>query len=70
METYEYFRTATGEHGLASDGGRLVQYAFWYSLHDEGAYPTGNLYDVERGVLTPLGEAYIRYVDEICGATC
>lgn len=63
VEIYEYFRTATGEHGLATDGGRLVQYAFWYSLHDEGAYPTGNLYDVERGVLTPLGEAFTTYVD-------
>lgn len=62
-DTFEYFRSATGEHGLASDGGRLVQYAFWYSLYDEGAYPTGNLYDAERGVLTPLGEAYIRTIE-------
>ena len=62
-ETFEYFRSATGEHGLTSDGGRLVQYAFWYSLYDEGAYPTGNLYDAERGVLTPLGEAFVRYIE-------
>lgn len=63
VETYEYFRTATGENGLAADDGRLVQYAFWYSLFDEGTYPTGNLYDARRGVLTPLGEAFTRYVD-------
>lgn len=65
METFDYFLTATGENGLADDGGRLVQYAFWYSLFDEGAYPTGNLYDARRGALTPLGEAYIDYVESL-----
>ena len=64
-ETYAYFLTATGENGLAADGGRLVQYAFWYSLYDEGAYPTGNLYDAQRGVLTPLGQAFIHFMDEV-----
>ena len=65
METFDYFLSATGENGLASDGDRLVQYAFWYSLFDEGAYPTGNLYDARRGALTPLGEAYIDYVESL-----
>lgn len=65
METFDYFLTATGENGLADDGGRLVQYAFWYSLFDEGAYPTGNLYDARRGALMPLGEAYIDYVESL-----
>ena len=64
-QTYDYFLTATGEDGLAADGGRLVQVAFWYSLFDEGAYPTGNLYDARRGALTPLGEAFIRYTEEL-----
>lgn len=62
-EAYEYFRTATGPTGLATDGGRLVQVAFWFSLYDDGDYRTGNLYDAERDALTPLGEAYLRYVD-------
>ncbi len=68
VEAYEYFRTATGENGLAADEGRLVQYAFWYSLYDEGEYKTGNLFDGERGELTPLGEAFIRYVDGLAAA--
>ena len=65
QQTYDYFLTATGEDGLAADDGRLVQYAFWYSIFDEGAYPTGNLYDARRGVLTPLGEAFIRYTESL-----
>lgn len=64
-ETFTYFLTATGKNGLATDGGRLVQYAFWYSLYDEGAYPTGNLYDAQQGVLTPLGQAFIRFTDDL-----
>lgn len=64
-QTYDYFLNATGDNGLAADDGRLVQYAFWYSIFDEGAYPTGNLYDARRGVLTPLGEAFIRYTEEL-----
>lgn len=64
-QTYDYFLTATGEDGLAADDGRLVQYAFWYSIFDEGAYPTGNLYDARRGALTPLGEAFVRYTEQL-----
>ena len=64
-QTYDFFLTATGENGLAADGGRLVQYAFWYSIFDEGAYPTGNLYDARRGVLTPLGEAFVQFMEEL-----
>ena len=64
-QTYDYFLNATGQNGLAADGGRLVQYAFWYSIFDEGAYPTGNLYDARRGELTPLGEAFISYTEEL-----
>lgn len=67
-EAFEYFRTATGDDGLAADGGRLVQYAFWYSLYDEGEYKTGNLFDGETGELTTLGRAFIRYVDTLVEA--
>lgn len=66
-EAFEYFRTAAGDDGLAADGGRLVQYAFWYSLYDEGEYKTGNLFDGATGELTPLGRAFIRYVDALVG---
>ena len=53
---------ATGPNGLASDGGHLVQYAFWYILQDDGDYQTGNLYDRGLNILTPLGEAFKQYV--------
>lgn len=68
VESFEFFRTATGDSGLAADGGRLVQFAFWYSIYDEGDYKTGNLFDGERGVLTPLGETFIQYVDGLMNA--
>ncbi|MEZ4517808.1 MAG: hypothetical protein R3C44_13640 [Chloroflexota bacterium] len=60
--TIEYMRTATGETGYPADDNRLVQYWFWYSIYDDGAYPTGDLYDPGTGELTPLGEAYREYV--------
>lgn len=63
VDAFDFFRTATSDDGLAADGGRLVQYAFWYSLYDEGEYKTGNLLDGESGMLTPLGEAFTRYVN-------
>lgn len=62
IEAFEFFRTATAGNGLKSDGDRLVQYAFWYSLYDAGEYKTGDLYDREMIELTPLGKAFIRYV--------
>lgn len=64
-EAIDYFRTATGETGLAADDGRLVQYWFWYSLYDDGAYPTGNLFNVPALDVTELGEIYRAYVDEV-----
>lgn len=64
IDAFDYFRTAAGPNGLKSDGGRLVQYAFWYSLYDDGDYPTGNLFDAARNTLTPLGEAYLHSIVE------
>lgn len=62
-QTMAFMRTATdADTGYAADGDRLVQFWFWYSLYDEGAYPTGNLYDPQTGGLTPLGEAYSDFV--------
>lgn len=64
-EAVDYFRTATGETGMAGDDRRLVQYWFWYSLYDEGAYPTGNLFDGPQQELTELGVFYRSYLDEL-----
>lgn len=63
IDAFDYFRTATDPHGPAADGGRSVQFAFWYSLYDDGDYPTGNLFDASRGALTPLGEAFVDYIE-------
>lgn len=59
---FDFFMSATGEDGYPADGGRLVQWWFWYSLHDPGAYPTGDLFDVDTGRLTLIGEAYVDYL--------
>lgn len=62
-DAFSYLLTATGEEGLAADGGRLVQVAFWYILYDDGDYPTGNLYDAPADRLTPLGETLAQFVE-------
>jgi hypothetical protein len=49
--------------GLSADGNRLVQRWAWYSLADT-LYSTGNLFDPATGQITPLGEAFARYVAE------
>lgn len=65
-QTMEFMRTAEDEAtGLPSDGNRLVQSWFWYSLFDDGHYPTGDLYDPQAGALTPLGTAYRDYVQTL-----
>jgi hypothetical protein len=57
----EYFMTATdGNLGYAADGNRLVQRWAWYSIADE-TYYTGNLFDPETGLITPLGQVFARY---------
>jgi hypothetical protein len=62
-QTITFMRTATDPaSGLTADDNRLVQMWFWYSLYDDGAYPTGNLYDPATRALTPLGEAYRDFV--------
>lgn len=60
-QVFDFLLTAANETGYPADDGRLVQYWFWYSLYDPGAYPTGNLYDRETQSLTPLGRMYVDY---------
>lgn len=59
--TFDYFLTATDEEvGYPADDNRLVQWWAWYSLADT-MYPTGNLFDPETKLPTPLGEGFARY---------
>jgi hypothetical protein len=58
----EFMSTATGATGDPDDGQRLVQYWFWYSVYDDGDFPTGNLYDAQQESLTAVGQAFIRYL--------
>ncbi len=62
--TFDLFRGMTGEEGYAADGGRLVQWWFWYSVYDPEIYSTGNLWDEESGQLTGLGNVWTNYVNE------
>jgi hypothetical protein len=64
-QAFDFLLTAANESGYSADDGRLVQYWFWYSLYDPGAYSTGNLYDRQTYSLTPLGEAYKTYWGEL-----
>lgn len=62
--SFDFFLTATdAELGYPEDGNRLVQAWCWFSLGDD-RYPTGNLFDPATGQLTPLGEAWQRYLEE------
>jgi hypothetical protein len=63
-QSFDFFLTARDETiGYPADDHRLVQWWFWYSLHDPDLYPTGNLYDRQTGELTEVGEAWQAYVD-------
>lgn len=62
-ESFDFFRTARSENGYAPDGGRLVQWWFWFILDDpEDEFAGTVLFDQERGALTPLGERFAQYV--------
>ena len=59
--TFDYLKRATDlSLGYPADGNRLVQRWAWYSLSDT-VYPTGNLFDPDTGLITPLGLAYGSY---------
>jgi hypothetical protein len=63
--SFELFQTLANETGYLPDEGRLVQWWFWYSVYDGGDYETGNLYDPSSGQLTPLGQAWAKYVTNL-----
>jgi hypothetical protein len=62
--TFDFFLSAAdGGTGYPGDGNRLVQMWCWYSLDDSvDYYPTGNLFDPHTGAMTPVGQAWVDYV--------
>lgn len=65
-QTFDFFLTATDETGYPADGGRLVQWWFWFSIHQpEDTYPVPNLYDKQTGKLTYLGQIFADYVNNL-----
>lgn len=63
--TFDFFLTAADPTlGYPPDGYRLVQKWCWFSLGDL-KYPTGNLFDPETKEMTPLGEAFVRYIENL-----
>ena len=61
VDSFNFFLSAAGGTGWSADGGRLFQYWFWYSLHDD-FFSTPNLYNPDNNSLTPLGQRYATYV--------
>ncbi len=63
-QAFDFMLTEANETGYPSDGNRLVQWYFWYSLSDPNPdYAAANLFDSKTGVLTELGKAYAAYVN-------
>ena len=62
LGAFEIMASASGDMGDPDDDHRLVQHWFWYSVYDDGDFPTGNLYDSRQGDLTAIGRAYRDYL--------
>lgn len=63
VETLDAMLTMRGPAGMPADNGRFVQYWFWYSVEDlPDYYPTGDLFKLETGRLTLLGETWRDYL--------
>ena len=61
IAAFDFLMTATDEDvGYPPDDNRLVQRWAWYSVADS-AYSTGNLFDLDTGQITALGETFAAY---------
>ncbi len=61
-DTFQYLSTAVdAETGLPQDGNHLVQRWAWFSLADT-KFPTSNLADLQKGSLSPIGEAFREFM--------
>ena len=67
VSTFDFMMNATDINtGLPTDGNRLVQRWFWYSLNDHRDTFGGSLFDPDNGkALTPVGEAFINYISKL-----
>lgn len=61
-DAYDFLSDTKGGNGWARDNNRLFQWWFWYSLYDDYVFPTGDLYDPDQDLLTPLGEIMRDYI--------
>lgn len=61
--SFDFFLNTAGESGYQPDGGRLVQWWFWYAVYDYDEFPTGSLFHRPTGQLTWLGGIYANYVN-------
>lgn len=63
LGTFDFFLTAANNTGYPADDGRLVQWWFWYSVYDDGLYPSGNLFDLPARQLTLIGSAWKAFLE-------
>jgi hypothetical protein len=72
IKSFNFLRSATDSAaGLPTDGNRLVQRWFWYSLNEHRYTFGGTLFDPENNNLpTPVGEAFIDYIQTLPADPC
>ncbi len=56
-----YYLNAAGGTGYPSDGNKLVQWWFWFSIVDHDQFEVSNMLD-SAGQLTPVGRTYAGYI--------
>lgn len=61
-DSFDFMLSAAGGSGYDADGGRLVQYWFWFSLYDP-MFTASDLYNPKTGELTFIGAAWAAYVN-------
>ena len=63
-QSFDFMLGTSNSTGYAPDGGRLVQWWFWFSLYEPSdGYSTGNLYNARTGELTYLGQTWANYIN-------
>lgn len=63
-DSFDFMLSAADASGYAADGGRLVQYWFWFSVYDP-MFTASDLYSPQTDELTAIGQAWAAYVDSL-----